>query len=310
MGQGITSERGGGPYKLIHQKYISLTKCQRKRHIRTIQGHYFTSEFLSRDLTLSFLLNGTININQGDHFEPTQEYMDFLFELDSILGVPQRELQKTNAFNELFVNNKIIKTLVDSFNFGGSREIGKPLENVKASRAIVQAYINSDRCSFIHPELAYWDRLDETMIRKIAKYYYDNNHHFKYILYNYGFMISRFDLEFAQEELGLDKNNEVFKTIFKGKEALEKILNNLGLSPNSPPMLEIFNQHLGLVSNSSIEEQKQKLLAYRTLYKFQNYFARKMEKEKTIGIDFKESQTKMRILQSTLANISPFNGKG
>lgn len=310
MGQGITAERGGGPYKLVHQKYVSLTKCQRERHIRTIQGHYFTSEFLSKDLILTFMLNGGININYGDHFEPSQDYMDFLFELDSVIGVPQREMQKTKEFNDFFVKNKIIKTLVDNFNYAGSREVNKPLENVKSSRAIVQAYINSDRCSFVHPELGYWDRLDEEMIRKMSKYYYDNNRHFKYILYNYGFMISRFDLAFAQEELGYDKQNEIFKVILKGKEALEKILNNLGLSPSSPPMIETFNQHLGLVSTSSSEERQQKLSAYRNLYKIQNYYARKMIKEKTIGVDFQESEKKMKILQSTLANISPFNGKG
>ena len=151
---------------------------------------------------------------------------------------------------------------------------------------------------------------DEEMIRKMSKYYYDNNRHFKYILYNYGFMISRFDLAFAQEELGYDKQNEIFKVILRGKEALEKILNNLGLSPNSPPMIETFNQHLGLISTSSSEERQQKLSAYRNLYKIQNYYARKLIKEKTIGVDFQESEKKMKILQSTIANISPFNGKG
>lgn len=310
MGQGITAERGGGPYKLIHQKYVSLTRCQRKRHIRTVQGHYFTSEFLSRDLILTFLLNGAININKGDDFEPTQDYMDFLFDLDNIVGVPQREMQKTAAFNNFFVSNRMVKSLVDSYNYAGSREMGKPLENVKDSRAIVQAYIHSDRCSFTHPELCFWDQLDERMIRKMAQHYYDNNRHFKYILFNYGFMISRFDLEFAQEELGLDKNNEFYKNALKGKAALEKILNNLGLSSTSPPMTEMYNQHLGLVSNSSLEERNQKVQAYRNIFKIQNYFARKMMKEKTLEIDYKNSEYKMRILQSALSNVSPFNGKG
>lgn len=60
------------------------------RHIRTIQGHYFTSEFASRDLAYTFLLNGLSTINTGDDFEPSHEYMDFLFELDNYVGVPQR----------------------------------------------------------------------------------------------------------------------------------------------------------------------------------------------------------------------------
>ena len=57
LGQGTTSERGGGPYKLIHMKYRSLTKVMRERHLRTVQGFYFTTEFISKDLAFTFLLN-------------------------------------------------------------------------------------------------------------------------------------------------------------------------------------------------------------------------------------------------------------
>ena len=58
------------------------------RHIRTIQGHYFTSEFGSRDLAFTFLLAGLDKVNSNHNFEPTHEYMDFLFELDNYVGVP------------------------------------------------------------------------------------------------------------------------------------------------------------------------------------------------------------------------------
>ena len=71
MGQGITPERGGGPYELIHTKYQALTRAQRKLHIRTIQGHYFTSEFVSEDIAFTFMLNGLANINYSDDFEPS-----------------------------------------------------------------------------------------------------------------------------------------------------------------------------------------------------------------------------------------------
>ena len=77
---------------------------------------------------------------------------------------------------------------MDSFKFSGSRESNKPLEKVKDQRAIVQAFINSDRCSHTHPELAFWDRVPEQMIHKLATYYYENNPHLKYILYMYGLM--------------------------------------------------------------------------------------------------------------------------
>jgi hypothetical protein len=39
------------------------------------------------------------------------------------------------------------------------------------------------------------------MILNIAKTYYSNNPHFKYILYMYGLMVKRFDLDFAKLEV-------------------------------------------------------------------------------------------------------------
>jgi hypothetical protein len=99
---------------------------------------------------------------------------------------------------------------------------------VKDERAIVQAYVNSDRCSFTHPELCFWDRVNESMILNIAKTYYSNNPHFKYILYMYGLMVKRFDLDFAKLELGVDQNNPFFIHMMEGKKALSKILSYLG----------------------------------------------------------------------------------
>jgi hypothetical protein len=312
MGQGVTAERGGGPYNLVHQKLKALTKVQRERHIRTVQGHGFMSEFASRDLVFAFLLNCAENLNM-ESFSPSQDYMDFLFDLDNIVGVPQRELQKTKKFNDFYVKNNIIKTLVETFNYAGSRELGKPLENVKKQRAIVQAYINSDRCSFTHPELAYWDRLDASLIRKFSKYYYENNPHFKYLLLNYSFMIKKFDLEFAKESVNRIDNKEsgeVFEIYYKGYRALCNILNHLGLGKESDPVIEMWNQHLGLLANSSEEESRMKSDTFKFLYVLQNHYGKKYLKEKNIGVDSKGSERKLKILQSTLANISSSNGKG
>jgi hypothetical protein len=99
------------------------------------------------------------------------------------------------------VKNNTVKTLVESFNFGGSRELSKPLLKLKSQRAIVQAYVNSDRCSFTHPELAFWDKVPDYMYSKLANYYYQNNPHVKYLLYVYALMIRRSDLEFATQEV-------------------------------------------------------------------------------------------------------------
>ena len=311
-GQGNTAERGGGPYNLTHQKYKSLTKVQRQRHIRTIQGFYFTAEFSSKDIIFTFLLNGGIYLNVGDHFEPSEGYLDFLFELDTILGVPQRELQKTPEFSDLYTKNPIIKTMVESFSYGGSKEIHIPFENMTQQKAITRAYVFSDRCSFTHPELAYWDRLDEQLIKKIAKYYYDNNRHFKYVLYNYAFMIKRFDIEFAKAEIGLDENNPALQAMTKGRNELVKILENVGLGANSTPIIQIYNQHLGLLTNSSAEETQQKFNAYRMVFTLQNYYVRKYLRDQQIGNhrDADEAKYKLQILQSALANISTYNGKG
>lgn len=84
------------------------------------------------------------------------------------------------------------------------------MTNIKNERAIVQAYVNSDRCSFTHPELCFWDKIDEAMLQKMSKYYYQNNPHFKYILYMLGLIEKRYDLSFGVSELNLDKNSSYF----------------------------------------------------------------------------------------------------
>jgi hypothetical protein len=314
MGQGITPERGGGPYKLIHQKYRSLTPMQRKRHIRTVQGHYFTSEFASRDLTFTFLTNGINNLNRGDDFIPTPDYINFLAEIDYVVGKPQREMQKTEEFNNLYVKNPIIKTLVETFNFAGSRELGKPLNNVKGQRAIVQAYINSDRCSFTHPELAFWDKLNDHQIAIMARYYYDNHPHFKYMIHMYAYMCKRFDLELAVSEVGLDYNNPTFLTYQKGKEALMRILNYCGINEKSVPMDELWKQHLGLQGTSSTEEVLQKEVLFKTIVKLQNYHVKEFLREQILDSTAKDQESlnlrKLRILQSALANMTSYTGKG
>jgi DNA-binding ferritin-like protein (Dps family) len=316
MWQGNTAERGGGPFGLTHQKYDAMTRIQRQRHIRTIQGYYFTSEFCSKDLIFTFLVNGAQHLNIGDHFEPTAEYIDFLYELDTVIGVPQREMIESKEFSDMYLKNQIVKTLVENFDYAGSEDksivINSENNSIQNLSPIVQSYIFSDRCSFTHPELAFWDRLDENLIKKMAKNYYDNNRHIKYILYNYAFMLKRFDLEFAQFEVGFEESNGVFQNLVKGRNALEKIMNNIGLSKSSTAAVNIYNQHLGLLTNSSTEETEQKFDAYRMLYLMQNYFVRKYLREVKIGNEEGKlmAQKKMRILQSTLANISTFNGKG
>lgn len=311
MGQGITAERGGGPFKLLHQKYTALTHAQRKRHIRTIQGFFFTSEYISKDLVFNSVLNGAKYVNLGDDFKPTTEYMDFLFDLDNIVGVPQREMQKTEEFNDLYVKNPYIKTSVDFFNYAGSRELGKEITNVKNSRAIIQAFINSDRCSFTHPELAYWDKISQYHLRKITQYYYDNNPHFIYILYNYAFMIRRYNLEFAADYAKMDTNNKYYEVYLKGYSALKNILTHLGLGLDSFPVGEIYSEHLGLSCDSSLDEVHQKEKAYHYLYKLQNYqIGKYLELKRNNNKDYLEAEYKTKLLQSVLANISQFNGKG
>jgi len=39
-------------------------------------------------LAFTFLLAGLDKVNSNNNFEPTHEYMDFLFELDNYVGVP------------------------------------------------------------------------------------------------------------------------------------------------------------------------------------------------------------------------------
>lgn len=314
MGQGITPERGGGSYFLIHLKYHALTRAQRARHIRTVQGHYFTSEFSSRDLAFSFLLNGLTHINRGEHFVPTQEYLAFLEDLDNIVGIPQRKLQKTDDFNDLYVKNNLVKTLVHSFNFSGSRDLNKPLVKVKAQRAIVQAYINSDRCSFTHPELSFWERLNENNIAAMANFYHEDNPHLKYMLYMYILMIKRYDLEFAASEVGIDSNSEVFKEYQRGKIALERILNYIGLNQKSLPVCQLWKEHIGLQSSSTQQETVFREELLKGLVKFQNYQARKFVREQilhNVNMDDEiECLRKLRFLQCLLANITSFSGKG
>ncbi|CAD8136144.1 unnamed protein product [Paramecium pentaurelia] len=233
MGQGITPERGGGPYELIHTKYYALTRAQRKLHIRTIQGHYFTSEFVSEDVAFAFMLSGLANINYSDDFEPSYQYMDFLFELDNFVGVPQRAMQKTKEYNDLYVKNQVVKTMVESFNFGGSRETAKAFENLKNQRAIVQAYCNSDRCSFTNPELAYWDRVPYILLQLSSSYEI-------FTLYVCS-MVRRSYLDFAKKEVGLDSSNPYFQAMQKGTAAMIAILDQLGLGNNSTPMIAIWN---------------------------------------------------------------------
>jgi hypothetical protein len=315
MGQGITPERGGGPYDLIHLKYRSLTPMQRKRHIRTVQGHYFTSEFASRDLTFTFLMNGINNLNRGDDFIPTPDYINFLMEIDRIIGQPQREMQKTVEFNELYVKNPIVKTLVETFNYGGSRELSKPLTNVKNQRAIVQAYINSDRCSFTHPELAYWDKLSDNDIARMARFYYDNHPHFKYMIHMYAYMCRRFDLNLAVSEVGLDDNNITLQAYKNGKEALLRVLHYCGISEKSVPMDELWKQHLGIQGTSSEDEVIQKESLFKFMVRLQNYQVKEYLREQilmneTTNGNNESALRKLRTLQSALANLTSYTGKG
>lgn len=309
MGQGITAERGGGPYHLLHQKYISLTKSQRKRHIRTIQGFYFTSEYSSKDFIFVNILNGSRYINLGDAFKPTTEYLDFLFDLDSTVGVPTRKLQKSEEFNDFYVKNPYIKTVVDLYDYAGSRELSKKLINVKSTRAIVQAYINSDRCSYSHPELSFWDKLSPEQIKEITRYYYENNKHFIYILYNLGFLIRRFDLDFASKAAKLDTSNECYRIYQNGSKALEGLLNHLGIGKQSTPISQIYKQHLGLSKEASNDELTLKEWGYKSLYRLQNsqvdtYLSEQSEEKRNLA------SKRIRVLQQTLSNFSQFNGKG
>jgi hypothetical protein len=312
LGQGTTCERGGGPYKLLHMKYRSLTKEMRERHLRTVQGFYLVSEFLSKDLAFTFLLNGSNNINTGEHFNPSNDYMDFLFELDSVVGIPQRLMSNSKEWNDIFVKNPKIKSLVDLYNYSGSKVNTKPMEYIKKEKSVVQAYILSDRCSNLHPELAYWDRVTEELQKKIIFYYYNNNRHFKYVLSVYAFMIKRFDIELAIQELGLDSENEYIKQLIKGKNALEVILNKLGLGKKSTPVISMYSQHLGLVDGSKLEEVDNKEKSFKMMYKLQNYQVNKYLKEMNIGLleDSKITERKIKIIQSGLSNVSQFNGKG
>ena len=266
-------------------------------------------------MAFSFVFHGLNAINLGEDFEPTPAYLNFLEELDAVVGIPQRQLQQTDEYNNLYVKNRIVKTLSDSFNFSGSRDLKKPLTKVKAQRAIPQAYINSDRCSFTHPELAFWDRLNENQIAEMATFYHDNNPHFKYMLYVYIYMIKRFDLEFAVCEVGMDAENEVFKSYVSGKKALERILNYIGLNIDTLPVQQMWKEHLGLQSTSTNKELEMKEKIFRNMVRFQNYQAKKYNREQILYQETEDqndnlSLKKMRMFQCILANITSFNGKG
>lgn len=51
--------------------------------------------------------------------------MDFLFELDEYVGAPLRNSYKSKEYNDLYVLNPIIKGVVESFSYSGSRDKGK-----------------------------------------------------------------------------------------------------------------------------------------------------------------------------------------
>jgi hypothetical protein len=46
-------------------------------------------------------------------------------------------MQESKEYNDMYVNNTTVKTMVESFNFAGSREMSKPLLKLKDQRAIV-----------------------------------------------------------------------------------------------------------------------------------------------------------------------------
>ncbi|CAD8118163.1 unnamed protein product [Paramecium primaurelia] len=110
---------------------------------------------LCEDAVFNFLLNRLSNINYGDDFEPYYENMDFLFELGKLI-IKTRQYNwsslKSHSKDQVFNKN-----IVEPFNFAVSHEIAKPFESRMNQQAIVQAYCNSDRCYFTHPELAYFD---------------------------------------------------------------------------------------------------------------------------------------------------------
>ena len=127
----------------------------------------------------------------------------------------------------------------------------------------------------------------------MAGYYYENNPHLKYILYMYGLMVRRFDLEFAKQEIGLDSNSVIFQHYLKGKEALTKILENLGLGPNSMPMVEIWKQHLGLHALSTEQEVKHKQKVLKSFNRLQIHFVRQQVKDQILSIENSNSLRKM-----------------
>lgn len=72
----------------------------------------------------------------------------------------------------------------------------------------------------------------------------------------------------------------------------------------------MYNQHLGLLDSSRTNELNYKETAYKNVFKLQNYQVKKYLKFKNIDINTSEIETKIKLLQSGLSNISQFNGKG
>ncbi|CAD8187321.1 unnamed protein product [Paramecium pentaurelia] len=128
--------------------------------------------------------------------------VDCQLKLDNVIGVPQRAMQKTKKYNNQYVKNQVVRTKVESFNFAGNL-------------LKVQAYFNSDRYSFTHPQLAYWDRVPEELIYKIATYFQNNHPQKKYMLYIQALMGRRCDQDFSKQEVGLDSTNPYFQAIQK-----------------------------------------------------------------------------------------------
>ncbi|CAD8117606.1 unnamed protein product [Paramecium primaurelia] len=121
--------------------------------------------------------------------------VDCQLKLDNVIGVLQRAMQKTK--NIIISMQKISQS--------------EPRLNLLK----VQAYFNSDRYSFTHPQLTYWDRVPEELIYKIATYFQNNHPQKKYMLYIQALMGIRCDLDFSKQEVGLDSTNPYFQAIQK-----------------------------------------------------------------------------------------------
>ncbi|CAD8092064.1 unnamed protein product [Paramecium primaurelia] len=124
IGYGITLEKGGGPFILIH---------------------YFSQEYCSEDVNFNFL-NGFSQFNFSDNLQPTYENMYLLFEQNYIFQVPQRVVQKTKECNILYLNNKVVNQgrIIQFYIKQGDCQT-LSIQNKQSS--IVQIYSNSYICS-------------------------------------------------------------------------------------------------------------------------------------------------------------------